>query len=218
LLVDVKLASLSPALIEHTSDERAPRRLGRMTKLPPASRGVVMGTKTFTGRITLWSVRASVVTPSDEPETFISCQGPLDDRDRVRVHNVELSGFVVSFHRRFIPHDPEAAKNETFKLGPNPFLDVAPGEKRPLGVVSLPEDILDVHLFPHESVFNELITRNVYGGPMPCVIQFDIYSGGEVYDDAVDWSQAVRGQLPVVNASLTVRTSIEWPDKWPATP
>ena len=37
LLSDVKLASPSPALIEQTSDKRAPRRLGRMTKLPPAS-------------------------------------------------------------------------------------------------------------------------------------------------------------------------------------
>ena len=37
LLLDVKLASPAPALIEHTADKRSPRRLGRMTKLPPAS-------------------------------------------------------------------------------------------------------------------------------------------------------------------------------------
>lgn len=135
-----------------------------------------------------------------------------DDRDRHKGRRgVVLSGFHVSVLRRFTRHDPNSSIATFLKQGPNPFLDVAPGEKRPLGVASLIDDLLVVHLYPHEHVFNDLLTRNVHGGPMPIVFQFSIHGGGESWEEVVDWDTAVQGQLPVVLGSFSVRTAIDWP-------
>ena len=123
----------------------------------------------------------------------------------------ELTGLMVSIRRTFQVLD--SSLTETLRLKPNPVFDVAPGQQRPIGAVSSAEGILTVLLFPGEAVFDELWSRNIYGGTMPSTLSLSIRAEGEVWQDGiVAWDTTLHPQLPVMSASFKATTNFAWPN------